>query len=212
MAVKEMVMDSWEEEMAATAERAKARSKNIVKKTKATSPDRRYPATWSRFPSHTRGDRSNVVGVSHKVDVKDFAVLGHENGEIIWCLEHDDQGHHAVIEDPNAGKGFTARVKDRVKNKAYKLDTAQRQAAHTSGRRGSLSMANQLEYPELEILPVDLMTAAELEAHLEEERLFEERAAQRKAASAGPSVNVGLVDGISEFDSGSASVEGPSRQ
>ncbi|KUJ12083.1 uncharacterized protein LY89DRAFT_221629 [Mollisia scopiformis] len=177
IAVKELVMDSWEEEMAATAARAQAKSRNIVHKTKPAGPDKRYPATWSRYPSHTRSERSISAGATHKVEVKDFAVLGHEeDGEIVWCLEHDDEGHHSVIDDPNL-KGLRHKVKERVRHKAYKVDTSQRQAYHTSGRRGSLTIANQLEYPELEILPITLLTAEEMNArHKEEEMVAHEKA------------------------------------
>ncbi|KAF8855067.1 hypothetical protein BDZ45DRAFT_20137 [Acephala macrosclerotiorum] len=217
LAVKEQVLNSWEEEMAASAERAKARSRNIVKKTKPTGPDRRYPASWSRFPSHNRDERSTSAGPSNRVDTKDFAVLGHEeNGEVVWCLEHDDEGHHSVINDPNAGKSFRDKVKDRVRHKAYKFDTADRQSSHTSGRRGSLTIANELEYPELEILPVTLMTEAEMNAYHEEE----EKAAERKRAEdaagpsgprepGGPHARISRVDGNSEGDEDDASIRGP---
>ncbi|CZR59581.1 uncharacterized protein PAC_09475 [Phialocephala subalpina] len=220
LAVKEQVLDSWEEEMAASAERAKARSRNMVKKTKPTGPDRRYPASWSRFPSHKRGERSTSAGPSNKIDIKDFAVLGHEEGgEIIWCLEHDDEGHHSVIDDPNAGKGFRDKVKDRVRHKAYKFDTADRQSSHTSGRRGSLTIANELEYPELEILPVTLMTEAEMNAyHAEEEREAERKKAIEAAAgprgprARGPSIKVGSVDRNSEEDEENSLVQIPRTQ
>lgn len=175
LAVKELALDSWEEEMAASAARAQARSRNIVKKNKPTGPDRRYPATWSRFPSHTRSERVHG-GVVNSVEVKDFAVLGHKtDGEIIWCLEHDDDGHHAEIEGMH--EGIRQKVKERVRHKAYKVDTAHRQAFQTSGRRGSLTIANELEYPELEILPLTFLTGEQMEArHEEEAQVAEEKA------------------------------------
>ncbi|KAI6709317.1 hypothetical protein JHW43_008162 [Diplocarpon mali] len=170
MAVKELVMDSWEDEMAATAAKAKTKSKNIVKRSKPTMPDKRYPATWSRFSSESRVERCISAGAVDRVDVKDFAVLGHkEDGEIIWCLEHDDDGHHAEIDILH--RGFRAKVGDRVKHKVYKLDTSDEQSQQTSGRRGSLTIAGELEYPELEVLPFTLRTTEEMaaEIHAEEE-------------------------------------------
>ncbi|PBP21703.1 hypothetical protein BUE80_DR007603 [Diplocarpon rosae] len=182
LAVKELVMDSWEDEMAATAAKAKTKSKNIVKKSKPTMPDNRYPATWSRFSSESRVERCISAGAMDKVDVKDFAVLGHkEDGEIIWCLEHDDEGHHAEIDILH--RGFRAKVGDRVKHKVYKLDTSDEQSQQTSGRRGSLTIAGELEYPELEVLPFTLRTTEEMaaEIHAEEEEAKRKQEEEEKA-------------------------------
>ncbi|PBP18891.1 hypothetical protein BUE80_DR010354 [Diplocarpon rosae] len=182
LAVKELVMDSWEDEMAATAAKAKTKSKNIVKKSKPTMPDKRYPATWSRFSSESRVERCISAGARDKVDVKDFAVLGRkEDGEIIWCLEHDDDGHHAEIDILH--RGFRAKVGDRVKHKVYKLDTSDEQSQQTSGRRGSLTIAGELEFPELEVLPFTLRTTEEMaaEIHAEEEEAKRKKEEEEKA-------------------------------
>ncbi|KAL2073267.1 hypothetical protein VTL71DRAFT_10591 [Oculimacula yallundae] len=177
LAVKELVMDSWEDEMAATAAKAKAKSKTIVKKTKPTMPDRRYPTTWARYSSVDRAERTISAGARDRIDVKDFANLGQkEDGEILWCLEHDDDGHHAEIADIH--KGIREKIGDRIKHKAYKFDTGDDQFLQTGGRRGSLTVAGELEYPELEVLPFTLRTREEMEeeirAEKEAERLKEE--------------------------------------
>jgi len=182
LAVKELVMDFWEDEMAATAAKAKAKSKTIIKRSKKSKmPDKRYPLTWSRYNSETRGERCISAGAGDEIEVKDFAVLGHkEDGDIIWCLEHDDDGHHAEIDEVR--KGFRDKVGDRIKHKAYKFDTGDEQSQQTAGRRGSLTIAGELEYPELEVLPFTLRTEEQIEAdiHAEEEA---ERVKQEKEES-----------------------------
>lgn len=173
LAVKELVMDSWEDEIAATAAKAKAKSRTIVKKSKPNTPDRRYPATWSRFDSASREARVNA-GALDRVDIKDFANLGKAtNGEIMWCLEHDDSGHHDSITEARAGLGH--KMADKIRHKAYKLDTSDEQYQQTNGRRGSLTVAGDLEYPELEVLPYQMKTAEELAAEVQAEREAEER-------------------------------------
>lgn len=174
LAVKELVLDSWEDEMAATAAKAKTKSRNIVKKSKPTVPDKRFPAAWARFDSDSRVERCISAGAMDRVDVKDFAVLGHkDDGEIIWCLEHDDDGHHAEIEI--AREGFRGRVGNKIKHKVYRLDTQDEQSQQTNGRRGSLSVAGELEYPELEVLPFTLRTTEEMEAEIHAEQEFERK-------------------------------------
>ncbi|KAJ5041149.1 uncharacterized protein L3040_005701 [Drepanopeziza brunnea f. sp. 'multigermtubi'] len=174
LAVKELVLGSWEDEMAATAAKAKTKSKNIVKNYKLTGPDKRYPATWSRFDSESRVERCISAGAMDRVNVKDFAVLGHrDDGEIIWCLEHDDDGHHAEIEIVH--EGLTGRLGNKIKHKAYRFDTQDEQSQQTSGRRGSLSVAGELEYPELEVLPFTLRTQEEMVAEIDAEQELERK-------------------------------------
>ncbi len=174
LAVKELVMDSWEDEMAATAAKAKSKSRNIVKKSKPTMADKRYPATWSRFESESRLERCINAGARDNIDVKDFAVLGHrEDGEIIWCLEHNDDGHHTEIQIEH--RGLRSKVRDIIRHKAYKLGTSDEQSQQTSGRRGSLSVAGELEFPELEVLPFTIRTTEQMADEINAEKQEEER-------------------------------------
>lgn len=193
LAVKELVMGSWEAEMEATASRAKAKSRNIVKRTKPSAPDKRYPATWSRFASHNRHERTSSAAANPDgVGVKDFAKLGLENGEIVWCLAHDDETdiHLSVLEDVHKKKKFKDRVKDRAADVVYKSQTADEQSAQTRGRRGSLTIASELEYPELEILPLTTVARKSHEelaqAVHEEEKQAEEDAKMDELRAMGP--------------------------
>ncbi|CZS98739.1 uncharacterized protein RAG0_07345 [Rhynchosporium agropyri] len=183
LAVKELVMDSWEDEMAATAAKAKAKSRSIVKKAKPTMPDRRYPSTWARFNSEDREKRCISAGAPDHIDIKDFAAIGRkDDGEILWCLEHDDDGHHTEIAGHE--KGIRDKIGDRIKQRAYEFDTGDDQFLQTGGRRGSLTVAGELEYPELEVLPITLRTTEEIEAEiraeLEAKALKEKKEAEAK--------------------------------
>ncbi|PMD56761.1 uncharacterized protein K444DRAFT_34712 [Hyaloscypha bicolor E] len=182
VAVKELVMDSWEAEMEASAARAKAKSKNIVKKSKPTGPDHRYPASWSRFPSHNRSERLSSASVVDRVEAKDFANLGRKDGEIVWCLAHEDDGHHTELEYLKRKKGVLDKVKEKIDQEVYRTDTQVQQQSSSKGRRGSLSMAGELEYPELEVLPLPMITAAQNPEEAEVE--FKERERQLKLLKA----------------------------
>jgi len=195
VAVKELVMDSWEAEMEATAAKAKAKSRNIVKKSKPNLPDHRYPASWSRFPSHDRSERLSSASVVDRVDVKDFAKLGKKDGEIVWCLAHEDDGHHTELEYLKRKKGILDKVKERIDHEVYRTDTQVQQASSSKGRRGSLSMAGELEYPELEVLPLSLTTAAQTPEEAGEG--FQEREKKLKLMRAN-------VDGTVDLEAGEA--------
>lgn len=174
MAVKELVMDSWEMEMEATAAKAKTKSKNIVKKTKYTQPDRRFPASWARYPSHNRQERVYSASARDNVEVKDFANLGlMQNGDVLWCLAHDEDGHHTIIDGLGRKKGIGERFIQKVEKELYEFDTQDDQRAQTNGRRGSLTVSCELEYPELEILPVMFMDQEEMQKHEEKKEEFE---------------------------------------
>ncbi|TVY64187.1 hypothetical protein LSUE1_G009805 [Lachnellula suecica] len=193
---KEMVMDSWEMEMAATAAKAKSKSKNIVKKAKPTGPDRRYPATWSRYPSHDRHERSISATREDKVESTDFAVAKiNEKGEAVWY--HSEKKHHAYHHDEDEHLSHDedhrkhlkqrigerkGRAEEKIKYKKYKLNklTEQGTSGHAKGRRSSLTMAGQVEFPELEILPVTLRTREQQEKEVHEEQQQEIREKRQK--------------------------------
>jgi hypothetical protein len=169
----EFIMDSWEMEMEATAARAKTRSKGIAKKPKPKGPDLRFPASWARFPSHNRQQRVYAASAVDKVEVKDFANLGvQENGDILWCLAHDDDGHHTTIDGLHNKKGYRQRFIEKVEKELYEFDTKDDQRAQTNGRRGSLTVSCELEYPELEILPAMFMGGDEIEKHEKKKQEF----------------------------------------
>jgi hypothetical protein len=203
--LKELVMDSWEEEMAAIAGKAKAKSKNIIKKTKPTGPDLRYPLNWARFPSHNRHERSLSARRPDSVQAKDFAMKSVGNGEPTWYLherkhhlyhyEGDDHPSHA---DDARKKGIFEKVhkiiKEEIKN--YETKGEPPEIEDTYGRRSSLNVPLEADFPELEILPMEIRTAAQMEKEVLEQ-LAEQNRLQELA-----NTNMGTVDG--SVDSGHA--------
>ena len=194
VAVKELVMDSWEAEMEASAAKAKAKSKNIVKKLKPEGPDHRYPASWSKFPSHNRSERLSSASASDHVDAKDFANLGKKDGEIVWCLAHEDDGHHTELEYLKRSKGIIDKVKERIDHEVYRTDTQVQQQSSSKGRKGSLTEGGDLEYPELEVLPLSMITAPQNPEEAEKD--FNERERQLKLLKASE------MDGSMDFELG----------
>jgi hypothetical protein len=206
LAVKEQVMDSWEAEMDAIALKSKIKSRNIVKKSKPPGPDRRYPESWARFPSHSRSERSLEARSEDKVDTKDFALKGTDNGKTIWyhsertyhLYHHDDDDHPSHLDKTE--KGITGKVLEKLgvgvvdKTQSIGLDPNPEQ---TYGRRSSLNVGGALEYPELEILPVVIKKEEELANEVYDER--EEK--RRMALSQKMARNVdGSLDADDEMD------------
>ncbi|KAF4637336.1 hypothetical protein G7Y89_g757 [Cudoniella acicularis] len=203
VAVKKLVMDSWEEEMAATAAKAKAKSKNIVKKNKPTGPDRRYPAAWARFPSHTRGERSTSAGPPDQIQAIDFAVKSSENGNPIWYhnerknhLYHHDNDDHPSHADDARKKGLKEKLERAIKEEIneYKNSGEAPVVEDTFGRRSSYHMNLKMDFPELEILPIEIMTAAQIDQEVGEE--MAEKARKQDLAD----TDRGTVDGGVDFD------------
>jgi hypothetical protein len=144
--------DDWEAEMALVAQKAKGKSRAIVKK--YTEPDRRYPASWSKFPSHDRHGRTSGANASDHVQVKDFATDG---------LEFLDFGKRTLRE--NVQKRLVAEFDK------YATAEVQNNTEGTFGRRSSMRAAGDLEFPELEVLPLQnasLMSHEEIAEHVEE--------------------------------------------
>jgi hypothetical protein len=189
MAEKEFVVDDWEMEMERTAQKAKAKSKKISQKL-PTGPDLRFPASWARFPSHDRGERVLNI-VSDLIESKDFAI--HETtsdgkpvyyqNEMKYHINHypgDDHESHRY----ERKKGFFRKLEDKFKDQLPKFDEKDKELVvdQTYGRRGSTNLGAELEYPELEILPVEMMSAAEIEAHVQEALEQEEADKRREEA------------------------------
>jgi len=205
LAVKEQVMDSWEAEMDAIASKSKIKSRNIVKKSKPSGPDRRYPASWARFPSHSRSERSLEARSEDKVDSKDFALKGTDNGKAIWyhsertyhLYHHDDDDHPSNLDETE--KSIAGKVLEKLgvgvvdKTQSTGLEPNPEQ---TYGRRSSLNVSGALEYPELEILPVVMKKEEELANEVYDER--EEK--RRMALSQKLARNVDGMDEDDEMD------------
>jgi hypothetical protein len=145
--------DDWEAELERTAKRAKAKSRNIVRKAN-NLPDKLFPASWARFPSHDREQRSFSAGAGDRVQVNDFATDGSE------FLD-------------NNKKTLREKLRKKLVNELDKRATSevQHSAQSTRGRRSSMRTAGDLEYPELELLPlhnISLLSAQQIVEHVEE--------------------------------------------
>ena len=158
---KEDEMDEWELEMKKSAQKAKEGSKSLIPKSKL-SLDRRYPVSWSRFPSFNREQRV-LAGIDDGVQQRDFASQS----------SHDDNDKANKADSP---KGVVKKLGDSLvetlKETLPKFDPVAYESAwldEARGRRGTLDMGGSLEYPELEILPIEVMSETELEHEVEEE-------------------------------------------
>ena len=144
--------DDWEKELANIAQKAKGRSKAVV--AKPSKPDRRYPASWSKFPSHSRHERNSSAKADDRIQVQDFATDGSEF--------------------LNTGKKtLRERLQKRIVAQldAKATTEVQNNTEGTFGRRSSMRPAGDLEFPELEVLPlqnVALMNQDEIAEHVEE--------------------------------------------
>lgn len=104
------------------------------------------PPSWSRFPSHSRAERScSSAGIEDQVYARDFAFEAR-----LGSLSGGDKAEEG-------GQGSTRRYRRHTfeKSMARKLHRyhSARLRPTRSGFRSSISMGGVLEYPELAILP-----------------------------------------------------------
>ena len=209
MAAKEMVMDSWEAELEATAQKAKAKSRNIMRKIRPSGPDRRYPASWSKFPSHSRSERTFSAAKDDGVEQRDFAIKElSANGDPVWY--HSERKHHLYHHNDDDHEShqnshpdtLLGKIQANIGEKMYELETSSDLVLpeSTSGRRSSMNLAGSLEYPELEIIPLreGIITQAQLEHRIDAE-LKDDVREQRKQMVARAALD-GSVDIVSEDD------------
>lgn len=104
------------------------------------------PASWSRFPSHTRAERScSSAGKEDAVYVRDFAFevrVGNLSG-----------GDKAEEEGQGSGRKYRRHTFEKsMARKLHRYHSASLRPTR-SGFRSSVSIGGVLEYPELAILP-----------------------------------------------------------
>lgn len=175
---KDGYFNNWRERLKPVARRPKS--------------DRRYPASWSKFSSHGRRERTESATVDDKVDHIDFAIAGIQDGEAVWYInersnhlyhhEGDDHESHRIP----AKNGFFERWEKKFKDKLHQVESVQTDVFldRTRGRRGSLIPSLPVEYPELELLPGDRMTRAQIEAYAKEQLEEEEMQRQKEELKA----------------------------
>ncbi|KAI9727153.1 MAG: hypothetical protein M1828_007354 [Chrysothrix sp. TS-e1954] len=111
-------------------------------------------AAWSRYPSHTRHERSLSAGIADSVIARDFAFLGTTPQE-----EHEESKH---VRFRRAAKVRSAILRKTVFTdlpNLFKPRTAGFRKGE-SGHRSSIAAGGDLEYPELELLPMNEPLAA----------------------------------------------------
>lgn len=104
------------------------------------------PPSWSRFPSHTRAERSlSSAGIEDLVFARDFAL--ERLGKDLGGGEKGEEGEQGW------GKKFRRHTLEKsVAQKLRRYHTASLRPTR-SGFRSSISVGGVLEYPELAILP-----------------------------------------------------------
>lgn len=114
-------------------------------------------ASWSRYPSHTRFERSGSAGRGDNVITRDFAIEIDPDG-----LRASDESESGSI-GPHAGTKTSPRKQTKRLQKSRSLTFGSivryyNNLFHTSGwagqnRRTSVTLGGKLERPELEMLP-----------------------------------------------------------
>lgn len=115
------------------------------------------PASWSRFPSHTREQRNSVAGPIDNVCSRDFAVKTlSTTGSVLWTTDRDratgSQNNKSLAQSLSAK--FSHSVRSRwLKFAPMRPATPSRDRSIRGKRRSSIQHSGNLEYPELELLP-----------------------------------------------------------
>lgn len=114
------------------------------------------PASWARFPSHTRNERNSAAGELDNVKPRDFAVREVSNlGDIIWTTDKGEDGapsRRGVVR--SVSDKFTQTLKSRwSKFMPKRVASNLKDRSIRGARRSSIQTSGDLEYPELELLP-----------------------------------------------------------
>ena len=112
----------------------------VVLKSSSPGP----PASWSRFPSHNRAERSfSPAGKEDKVTARDFA----SESETLEAPKGERE-REAVQKKKGRSTTYGESVMSTL-NRLYSINFRRLNRGH----RSSISLGGKLEYPELEILP-----------------------------------------------------------
>ncbi|KAF9874508.1 hypothetical protein CkaCkLH20_08071 [Colletotrichum karsti] len=99
------------------------------------------PASWAKWASHTRAERTAAAGSADDVKQKDFATVTASKDKQIWVTDKDSAELDAEV---NQG---TQSISKKL-GKAMKTGLNKMVASKSKNKQSA-----QLEYPELEILP-----------------------------------------------------------
>ncbi|RDW60781.1 hypothetical protein BP6252_12164 [Coleophoma cylindrospora] len=178
------VVDAWEKELLIVEQGAKEKSKDITprgRKIQRGFSTGRLPASWARFPSHTREERTQRAGPHDDVISRDFAVVqGIEDGPVKLIpgkryhshfksyFQWPDKKHRRAT--LTGAETLPKRLTRRIRDTYYQFNAqwSVAEADRMEGRRGSISMTGDLEYPELEVLPLGSPREVSLEREVSE--------------------------------------------
>ncbi|KAL3427724.1 hypothetical protein PVAG01_01233 [Phlyctema vagabunda] len=166
----------WEQELANIEHDAKEKSRGIVPRSRSNLGGLaagKLPESWSRFPSHTRSERTESAGPGDLIESQDFV----ENAE---CEEH--QVRHDS--DNKVHKtGLTRRVRGVFDQLRTTSTTSVSDRLH--GRKSSIHVGGRVEYPELELVGSGAPRDGELEQQIGEIVRGAEREKRRIAVVTG---------------------------
>ncbi|MCJ1333860.1 hypothetical protein MMC10_010566 [Thelotrema lepadinum] len=103
----------------------------------------RPQGTWSRYPSHTRSDRTTSAGSQDHVSTWDFAKEYELPAKAVSMIERTKRKRKPLP----GSRNFFDIIKDRWVNERSDLLRMER------GYRSSVSVGGELKYPDLELLP-----------------------------------------------------------
>ncbi|KAI1090113.1 hypothetical protein F5B19DRAFT_504172 [Rostrohypoxylon terebratum] len=107
------------------------------------------PASWAKWPSHTRHERTGPAGKDDNVISRDFAVrVGSNTSDITWSTDKPEESSKRYL--TLGSRSLSAQLGKAVKEGLVKV--VQRNSFETY--RGHRKPDGHLEYPELEILPM----------------------------------------------------------
>ena len=109
----------------------------------ALPQENRPQDTWTRYPSHTRGERTSSAGSQDNVSTWDFAKEHEPSTRARSMIERTKKKRAPLL----GSRNFFDIVKDRWVNERSDLLRLEK------GFRSSVSVGGELKYPDLELLP-----------------------------------------------------------
>lgn len=124
--------------------------------------------SWSRYPSHTRGERCGSAGRADAIIARDFGIdINPEEIHVGDTAEDDDDSrgskHSAKTTPPRRRRTGLAQSRSFGGIVRYYSNLFQTRGWYGQNRRTSITTGGTLEYPELEMLPVQM--AVDLPRH-----------------------------------------------
>ncbi|KAF2479985.1 hypothetical protein BDY17DRAFT_29785 [Neohortaea acidophila] len=124
--------------------------------------------SWSRYPSHTRGERCGSAGRADAIIARDFGIdINPEEIHVSDTAEDDDDSpgskHSAKITPPRRRRTGLAQSRSFGGIVRYYSNLFHTRGWYGQNRRTSITTGGTLEYPELEMLPVQM--AVDLPRH-----------------------------------------------